>query len=634
MRIDRLPAIPLITSDPYFSIWMPSDVFTCIDTIHWCGDKKPIQIVMDIDGKQVSFLGHNRDCEAELNELVVTPTTTRFVESFGGVQMEIEFITPALPDKPDLMSMPVTLVSFLLANTDGKPHDVKFCFHLSDSLCYDGTHAPKMLGDVFQMGDMNTGLYGQSEQKPLCHSGDHITIDWGYLYLSSDEVVKASAGLSMQWEGKLDSTKRMKAIVAYDDIASINYFGDLCKAWYCRNGAKITDAINTVWYDFNKIRSLCEQLDHIVLMEAGKISEDYQSIVSAAWRQTIAAHKLIATPKGEMALISKENDSNGCMATVDVSYPSIPLFLKFNPELVNAMMRPILEFASMPVWTDDFAPHDVGRYPCALGQVYAARRCNGIANGDTHLPYYLYPAGNKVYDIRYQMPVEECGNMLIMFAAAQAFGAEKALAEHYRPLLDQWVQYLLRYGEDPDEQLCTDDFAGHLAHNANLASKAIVGIACYGLITGEQKWAETARDMAKRYLEKMDTEDGTPLTLDGKGWSQKYNLLWDRVLHLDLLPDSFYGKETASYLSRMNTYGLPLDSRADYTKSDWICWCAALAEDVTVCAALLAPVARMLRETQSRVPFSDWYDTQTGRYMHFIARSVQGGVFAPMLTDY
>ncbi len=632
MRIDRLPAIPLIASDPYFSIWMPADTMAYTDTIHWCGPVKPIRIVINVDGKNVSFLGHNRDYEAELKELIVTPTKTRFVGEFGGVQLETEFVTPALPDDPDLMSMPVTLVSFKLGTTDGRAHDVKFKLHLNEALCFEGTIAPKMFGDVFRMGELNTGLYGQLTQKPLSHSGDHITIDWGYLYLASPETVAPAEGLNMKWEGRLDGEKAMRAVIAYDDIASINYFGDLCKAWYRRDGAQITDAISTVWHDFDSILARCEKLDEEVLCDAGKVSEDYKAIVSAAWRHTICAHKLIATPKGDMAFISKENDSNGCMATADVSYPSIPMFLKYNPELINAMARPILEFAAMPVWTDDFAPHDVGRYPCALGQVYAANRCTDVNNGETYPPYYLYPAGTNVYDLRYQMPVEECGNLLVMLTAAQHFGADKALAEKYRPILDKWVQYLIRYGEDPGEQLCTDDFAGHLAHNANLAAKAIVGVACYGRLTGESKWEEAARGMAQRFMEKVGCEGNTPLTLDGQGWSQKYNLLWDKVLDLKLLPDEFYAKETASYVLRMNQYGLPLDSRADYTKSDWICWCAAMAEDAEVRAALLAPIARTLRETLSRVPFSDWYDTKTGRYVHFIARSVQGGIFAPMLT--
>ena len=200
--------------------------------------------------------------------------------------------------------------------------------------------------------------------------------------------------------------------------------------------------------------------------------------------------------------------------------------------------------------------------------MYAARR--QVRNGETHPPYYLYPAGTPVYDPRYQMPVEECGNMLVMLAAAQAFGASDGLARAYRPLLDKWVGYLVTYGEDPGEQLCTDDFAGHLAHNVNLAAKAMVGVACYGRLTGDASWEDKAREMAARFLEKVGAQGNTPLTLDGQGWSMKYNLLWDRVLHLGLLPDGFYDAELNSYLPRINAYGLPLDSRADYTKSDWI----------------------------------------------------------------
>ena len=147
------------------------------------------------------------------------------------------------------------------------------------------------------------------------------------------------------------------------------------------------------------------------------------------------------------------------------------------------------------------------------------------------------------------------------------------------------------------------------------------------------RWQNRAYEMAKSWLERAKTEESTALTFDGTGWSMKYNLIWDKVLHLDLLPEAFYEAETVSYLSRMNEYGLPLDSRADYTKSDWIVWSASLSENPEVFRQLIAPLAHYLRRTSTRVPFSDWYDTKTGRYVAFIGRSVQGGVYMPFLTN-
>ncbi len=631
-RMDRLPALPLIASDPYFSVWMPADTMSQTEAIHWSGPQKPIHGVMTVDGKACRFLGVTAEPEAALTEVEVTPTRTRFVSEFAGVALEVSLTTPALPDDPDLMSMPITLATFAASSADGAAHQVSVSLTLTDSLCYDGPIRPAMTGDSFELAGHATAWCGQVVQKPLSHSGDHVTIDWGYLYLTGDgETAPVGDGLTMTWQGAAEG-QTIRAIIAYDDIASINYFGALCKPWYRRDGAQITDAITYGWAHFDEILDRCRRMDERVTADAlASGGEPFAALTVAAWRQTLAAHKLIATPEGEMALLSKENDSNGCIGTVDVSYPSIPMFLRYNPELVNALCRPVMAFASMPVWTDDFAPHDVGRYPNATGQVYAAIARRRTREGDCYPPFYLYPAGAKVYDLRYQMPVEECGNMLVMLEAAVTFGAKADLKEQYRGLLDKWVRYLVQYGEDPGEQLCTDDFAGHLAHNVNLAAKAIVGVACYGRLIGDESWVARAREMAGRFAQKVGMAGSTPLTLDGQGWSMKYNLLWDKVLGLNLLPDSFYTAELNSYLPRINRFGLPLDSRADYTKSDWICWTAAMADDLDTREKLLQPIVRFLRETTSRVPFSDWYDTKTGRYEAFIARSVQGGVFAPML---
>ena len=82
------------------------------------------------------------------------------------------------------------------------------------------------------------------------------------------------------------------------------------------------------------------------------------------------------------------------------------------------------------------------------------------------------------------------------------------------PILDKWVRYLIEYGEDPGEQLCTDDFAGHLARNVNLSAKALCGVAAYALIQKglghEAEYAaymDKARDMARSWLARARVDD-------------------------------------------------------------------------------------------------------------------------------
>lgn len=640
-RIDRLPALPLIANDPYFSIWMPADTLTQADSVHWSGAVKPLRGIVTVDGNAYRFLGLGDAKPMQTTSQRVTPTSTICELQAAGIELSVRFTGAALPNDLDTLSTPITMVDFALRSLDGEPHTIHLRFFADDSLTYDGDEKPVLFREAYH-NNLNMAFVGQATQKPLCHSGDHVTIDWGYLYIASEgQVLAEEEGLSFHWQCELpcDGIARANCYLAYDDIASINYFGNLCKAWHARNGETIPDAIVRFHKCHDDILRKCDEWDTSVVAEAEKIGgEDYANIASAAWRQVFAAHKLIATPKGDMAFLSKENDSNGCIGTVDVSYPSIPLFLRFCPELVNALVRPVLEFASMPVWEFDFAPHDVGRYPYATGQVYAYR--NRTKSNGTYPPLYLYPAGTNAYKHRSQMPVEECGNMLIMMWAAVFFGASDDLIRKYSRkdgLLEEWVRYLDKYGEDPGEQLCTDDFAGHLAHNVNLSAKAVVGMACYAQIQkylgrDNAAWAEKAKKTAMSWLERAKTDEATALTFDGKGWSMKYNLVWDSVLGLDLLPKEFYAKETRSYLGRINAYGLPLDSRKTYTKSDWILWCASMCQDKETFMAIIAPVARYLRETESRVPFSDWYDTVTGKYEHFIARSVQGGLYMPYLA--
>jgi hypothetical protein len=105
------------------------------------------------------------------------------------------------------------------------------------------------------------------------------------------------------------------------------------------------------------------------------------------------------------------------------------------------------------------------------------------------------------------------------------------------------------------------------------------------------------------------------------------------VLGYNLFPPSVRQAEVTYYLTKLNRYGLPLDSRADYTKLDWSIWTATLASSPEQFKAIVDPIYLWLNTTPSRVPLTDWYDTKNGKQIGFQARSVVGGVFIKALAD-
>jgi hypothetical protein len=350
----------------------------------------------------------------------------------------------------------------------------------------------------------------------------------------------------------------------------------------------------------------------------------YAQLAILSYRQTLAAHGFAADVDGTPLLFPKENFSNGCISTVDVLYPSAPFYLFFNPVLLQAQLKPVLEYAALPRWKWPFAPHDLGTYPLANGQVYG---------------------GGEVTEDD-QMPVEESGNLLILVAAMERELGNFDFARTYWPQFTQWAEYLREKGLDPSNQLSTDDFAGHLTHNANLSIKAIEALSAFAeLARGVGKpeiadqYARLAGDMAAKWQTMALDGDHYKLAFDKPGtWSQKYNLVWDQILDLKLFPPQVRQTELAFYLKHLNQFGLPLDNRADYTKLDWSVWTATLADkprpgEPDQFDAILAPIGVWINQGPTRVPLTDWYDTKTGKQIGFQARSVVGGVYIKALAD-
>ena len=233
--------------------------------------------------------------------------------------------------------------------------------------------------------------------------------------------------------------------------------------------------------------------------------------------------------------------------------------------------------------------------------------------------------------------------MLILLAAVAKAEGSAAFASRWWSEVTKWAAYLAQFGYDPGNQLCTDDFAGHLAHNANLSVKAIVALAAYAQMAGQRgeadvaaNYGKMARDMAAKWMVAAQggAQGATRIAFDRPGtWSIKYNLVWDRVLGLGLFPPEVAAAELRAYRALAKPYGVPLDCRKTYTKADWIVWAGALTGKKADLEFVCEGLYRFLDETPDRIPFTDWYMADAGLYRGFIARSVVGGVFMPLLVQ-
>ncbi len=654
----RPPAVPLFTFDPYFSVWSPADRLTDRDTTHWTGAGNTMLGIATIDGKDYRFMGLGPEPAMTQDSIEIRACSSCYVFSAGGIKLVAVFISPLLMTEDlVLMSRPVGYLSVSFIPIDGADHTVSISVSLSSQFCMDRAGDSPVKTGKRALAPLSAIWMEARDQKPLGRDGDNLRIEWGRLWLAAEDATASTftrRGVMTAHDNaaaddhvkradlpkgaldtvdldfislrvNLDFENRVEAIflVGYDDFGkSLLVHGKPCAALWTQRWPTMEDALKSANEDALDILDMCSDFEDELHEEAISVGgEKYADLLDLAYRQSIAAHKLVEDENGELLFVSKECFSNGCAATVDVSYPSCPLFLK-EPELVFAMMRPIFNFAESKGWPFDFAPHDAGRYPFVDFQRYSA-------NCETR---------EQLPDA--QMPVEECANMIIMEALATRYSGDTSDAQKHLPLLEKWVDYLLANGADPGNQLCTDDFAGHLAHNCNLAIKAIVGIACMGLIYGQlgmKKKATAmkskAQKLAKDFMDSASNGDGTyRLAFDQPGTtSMKYNAVWDKILGLGLFPESFYAGETHGALRRQKAYGLPLDSRCAYTKSDWLVWVATMAADKDEFEALIKPLWDFYNSTPIRAPMTDWYWTDTATPAGFQARSVVGGFFIKLL---
>ena len=571
----------------------------------------------------------------------VQPMQTIYDFVAGPVDLKLTFTAPLFMDDLDLMTRPVNYITYDVTSNDGQNHDVEIYFEASPAWALNFP-TQQSESETYTDGDLVFVKAGSIDQPVLAKKGDDIRIDWGYFYMAAEnEGTSANIGEGLQLrkdfisgnvtekvEKKQNPDNMMsiarnlgnvkdasgKIMIGYDDLYSIQFFGENLRPYWNRSGNE------TIEGQFHKANEEYDGLMKKAVKFGNKLMKDaektggrkYAELLALAYRQAIHAHKLVESDKAGLLWLSKENNSNGSIGTVDVTYPSTPLFLYYNLDLAKGLLNHIFYYSESGKWQKPFPAHDVGTYPLANGQTYG---------GD--------------------MPVEEAGNMLITTAVITKLEGNAEYAKKHWDVMTVWTDYLVEKGLDPENQLCTDDFAGHFAHNVNLSVKAIMGIASYAYMAEQlgmndvaAEYMAKAQEMGQEWMKMADDGDHYRLVFDKPDtWSQKYNMVWDDLMGFNIWPQEVKQKEIAYYLTKQNKYGLPLDNRRDYTKTDWINWTATMAPDQATFEAFISPVWDYYNETDVRIPMSDWVYTSTTNHAGFKARSVVGGMWMKMLAE-
>ncbi len=647
----RPPAVPLITSDPYLSVWSEANELTGDVTRHWTHHPMPLVGLIRVDGKVLRLIGNQPSSVPVMQQTGLKVTATRSIYWFNGagVTVMLTFMSPALPNDLPALTLPLSYVTWSVHSSDHKQHTVSLYFSASSYLSVNTGDQP-IVWKRRKMGKLTALRMGTAAQTICVPMGDDVRIDWGYAYVAAPSAECETAALPNSiavdsWItmgrlphhdmshhpiapdlnhpvmalslplGKVGTRSVSRTvIVAYDELYNIKFFGKLLRPYWRRDHITCSQMLQHAYGAYPVLAHKCMQFDAAIHNDLTRVGgSKYAQIAETAYRECLAGTGISVDSHGQPLLFTKENTSNGDIATVDVIFPMDPVWVLLSPTLAKASLVPDLLYAASNHWKFPNAPHDIGTYPVAMG------RDDGGEG----------------------MPVEESGNMLILCdAIAQDDGNAKFVSPWW-PKLTQWANYLKKYGLDPENQLCTDDFMGHLAHNANLSVKAILGLAAYGdlcRMRGDTRdanaFAHLARVDAAHWVKVADAGTHSLLAFDKPGtWSQKYNMVWDRILGLHIFSSAVQAREIKWYKSVMEPYGVPLDSRTHITKSDWSTWAASMATRKSDFEELFNPIYRYFDNTTTRDPLADSYlanDVHSGG-MH--ARPVVGGFFIRMLTN-
>ncbi|KAL2868411.1 glutaminase GtaA [Aspergillus lucknowensis] len=662
----RPPAIPLAVKSPYLSAWISAGrnggnggYLAGEWPTFWEGQITGWAGLVRVDGHVYTWMGLPGSTTVNQTAYEYTSTKSIFTMHVGDmVEMKISFLSPITPNDLRRQSLVFSYLDVSVSSLDGQSHEVQV---------YADISAEWVSGDRTAIAQWDYGVTSNGvayhkvhRQTPLIFSEHRDQAEWGEWYWATDnaESLTYQAGadvdvrreftnngrlrntndanyraISNNWPvfgfahdvGAIESTTSVLFSIGLAQFDAVQYAGSsdtltpVPSLWTSYFDSAL-EALEFFHNDYDTSNAMSTDLDDQVARDSvAAAGQNYLTITSLSTRQAFGATQLCGRGEGPY-IFMKEISSNGNVNTVDVIFPAHPVFLYTNPELLKFLLRPLLEIQESGHYPNSYAMHDIGtHYPNATG----------------------HPDGNDE-----PMPLEECGNMVIMaLAYAREANDTEYLEQHYT-MLREWTNYLVDDALYPANQISTDDFAGSLANQTNLALKGIIGIEAMSVIarmTGHSDDASNLTAYAHGYINRWQTlgiahSAAQPHTTLSYGSNDShgllYNLYADRELGLNLVPHSVYDMQSNYYPTIQNTFGVPLDTRHQYTKGDWELFTAAVASTSTR-DMFISLIAEWINQTPTSRALTDLYDTVTGDYpqITFIARPVMGGAFALLLLS-
>ncbi|OTA98868.1 hypothetical protein M426DRAFT_42491, partial [Hypoxylon sp. CI-4A] len=690
----RPPAIPLAVRSPYTSTWSSTASHGTLNSqmpIFWFGQGLGWEGIVVVDGNSFEYMGTVINDLPELSYFnTTTPLEVRFDSQFsnftflaGPVIITASFFSPVTPKDICRTSIPLSYLTVSVQSNDGHPHHVQFYSDVNAQWIGLGNEFDIIkefhTGPVNGNGTSNTtdspsswilrprypSLFAEANQIPRWgnfsystsshgasnfsyQSGSATSVRFGFINnraLNNDagSITRGFGNQEPVYAFAHDMGDVVETSVRYTigsiQSPSIRYLhkGGLSNLapWWEKCYGEMHDMIRFHWNDFDTVAALGNEFesqlraDNATGVAVPYVSEaeSYYAIVALSARQVMGAYVLAVPPSDpnsssaeadtvEPLMFQKEISSNGNMNTVDVLYPAAPFFLYANPTLLKYILQPLCELQEGAFYPNTYSTHDIGaHFPLATGHV----------------------EGTDEY-----MPVENSGNFILMAYAYYKFTGDATWLTNHYSLLAQFAQYLIDFSLIPSAQLSTDDFAGELANQTNLAIKGIVGLQAMSSISRVVGVAEDAATFADKATSYYDQWEDLAIDPSGKhtllayqwrsSWGLLYNVFFDKLLNMGLVDPGVYDMQSAWYATVSQTFGVPLDNRHHYTKSDWQIWTAATCSRTTR-RLFVNSLAYWLNETSTNLPFSDLYEVVgTGEYPllidHFSARPVVGGHFA------